>query len=71
MEANASTSEVGEPVSPAQTIGAEPGPPNALALEYLSEPSSSSIAMMRNAFRGLLDDSGASPTPLLMEQEGL
>jgi hypothetical protein len=31
--------------------------PNALALEYMRKPSSSSIAMMRDAFKGLLSTS--------------
>ncbi|MHB8379138.1 MAG: hypothetical protein ACYDB2_04355 [Acidimicrobiales bacterium] len=69
MDASTSTSEVDEPVSWPQTVGVEPKQTNAVALEYLSEPSSSSIAMMRNAFKGLLDVADESPSAVSMEHE--
>lgn len=55
MDASGSTSEAGGPVSLPGVSGSEIDQPNVLALEYLRDPSSSSIAMMRNAFKGLLD----------------
>lgn len=55
MDASAMRPEVDEsvPLSPAPSQATESS--NAFALAYLREPSSSSIAMMRNAFKGLLN----------------
>jgi hypothetical protein len=69
MDASASTYEVDEPMPSALTPCLDTLQSNALALEYLSDPSSSSIAMMRNAFKGLLDASDQSPLPISTEQE--
>jgi len=71
VDAGAGASEVEDSVTSAPTMGMETSPANALALEYLSEPSSSSIAMMRNAFKGLLDESDESLSVTSMEQQGL
>jgi len=55
MDASANTPEVNESVPSPQTPRLATDRPNALALQYLRQPSSSSIAMMRNAFKGLLN----------------
>jgi hypothetical protein len=54
MDVSADASQVDESVPATQASILADGRLNTLALEYLRQPSSSSIAMMRSAFRGLL-----------------
>jgi|GEM_PF-7060092 len=54
MDASAKPSRVDESVPSPKLPTLANGQPNVLAVEYLRQPSSSSIAMLRNAFKGLL-----------------
>lgn len=69
MDASASTSEVEGSLPRANTLGLDVVEPNALAVEYMSDPSSSSISMMRSAFKGLLDTHDESPLPISADHE--